>query len=157
MVASEVRSLSQRSSQAAKDIEQLITESVSRINTGSELVAKAGETMGQVVQSVTRVNDIMGEISSASEEQSRGIEQIARAVGELDSTTQQNAALVSESSSAAGSLEEQALRLEQLVATFRLESGATPVKSSTPARPQPPVSTPRKPAEVTSDDGWTTF
>ncbi|GJL34065.1 methyl-accepting chemotaxis protein [Enterobacter hormaechei] len=157
VVASEVRSLSQRSSQAAKDIEQLITESVSRINTGSELVAKAGETMGQVVQSVTRVNDIMGEISSASEEQSRGIEQIARAVGELDSTTQQNAALVSESSTAAGSLEEQALHLEQLVATFRLESGVAPVKSSAPARPQPPVSAPRQPAEVTSDDGWTTF
>ncbi len=79
--------------------------------------------MDQVVQSVTRVNDIMGEISSASEEQSRGIEQIARAVGELDSTTQQNASLVSESSSAAGSLEEQARLLEELVATFRLEQG----------------------------------
>ncbi|WP_312272812.1 methyl-accepting chemotaxis protein [Pseudescherichia sp.] len=125
VVASEVRSLSQRSSQAAKDIEQLIGESVSRISTGSELVTRAGQTMEQVVDAVTRVNDIMGEISSASEEQSRGIEQIARAVGELDSTTQQNATLVSASSLAAGSLEEQAQLLSQLVAAFRLEQPAT--------------------------------
>ena len=159
VVASEVRSLSQRSSQAAKDIEQLISESVSRINVGSELVAKAGETMDQVVQSVTRVNDIMGEISSASEEQSRGIEQIARAVGELDSTTQQNASLVSESSSAAGSLEEQARLLEELVATFRLDQNA----SKTVAKPGKPtggqaVKTPAAPRETaTSEEGWTTF
>ncbi|WNY87088.1 methyl-accepting chemotaxis protein [Leclercia adecarboxylata] len=124
VVASEVRSLSQRSSQAAKDIEQLISESVSRISTGSELVAKAGQTMEQVVDSVTRVNDIMGEISSASEEQSRGIEQISRAVMELDSTTQQNASLVGASSTAAGALEDQARLLESLVAAFRLEQRA---------------------------------
>ena len=155
VVAGEVRSLSQRSSQAAKDIEQLINESVSRINIGSKLVVKAGETMDQVVQSVTRVNDIMGEISSASEEQSRGIEQIARAVGELDSTTQQNASLVSESSSAAGSLEEQARLLEELVAAFRLASDeAKPAKvkggKSTLIPP-----TPR--AAALAEEGWTTF
>ncbi|MFE4110143.1 methyl-accepting chemotaxis protein [Kosakonia sp. YIM B13611] len=158
VVASEVRSLSQRSSQAAKDIEQLISESVSRINVGSELVAKAGETMDQVVQSVTRVNDIMGEISSASEEQSRGIEQIARAVGELDSTTQQNASLVSESSSAAGSLEEQARLLEELVATFRLDQNGA--KSTTSVKPtaKPGVKPQTGPRETaTSDEGWTTF
>ncbi len=124
VVASEVRSLSQRSSQAAKDIEQLISESVSRISTGSDLVVKAGETMEQVVDSVTRVNDIMGEISSASEEQSRGIEQISRAVMELDTTTQQNASLVGASSTAAGALEDQARILESLVAAFRLEQNA---------------------------------
>ncbi|MCG1030960.1 HAMP domain-containing protein [Bacillus amyloliquefaciens] len=124
VVASEVRSLSQRSSQAAKDIEQLISESVSRISTGSELVAKAGQTMEQVVDSVTRVNDIMGEISSASEEQSRGIEQISRAVMELDTTTQQNASLVGASSTAAGALEDQARLLESLVAAFRLDQRA---------------------------------
>ncbi|WP_086868914.1 methyl-accepting chemotaxis protein [Kosakonia pseudosacchari] len=159
VVASEVRSLSQRSSQAAKDIEQLISESVSRINVGSELVAKAGETMDQVVQSVTRVNDIMGEISSASEEQSRGIEQIARAVGELDSTTQQNASLVSESSSAAGSLEEQARLLEELVATFRLEqNGAKPVPKTGKPTAKPAVKQNVEPRETaTSDEGWTTF
>ena len=124
VVASEVRSLSQRSSQAAKDIELLISESVNRITTGSDLVVKAGQTMEQVVESVTRVNDIMGEISSASEEQSRGIEQISRAVMELDTTTQQNASLVGASSTAAGALEDQARVLEELVAAFRLEQSA---------------------------------
>lgn len=124
VVASEVRSLSQRSSQAAKDIELLISESVSRITTGSDLVAKAGQTMEQVVNSVTRVNDIMGEISSASEEQSRGIEQISRAVMELDTTTQQNASLVGASSTAAEALEDQARLLETLVAAFRLDQKA---------------------------------
>jgi methyl-accepting chemotaxis protein len=124
VVATEVRSLSQRSSQAAKDIELLISESVSRITTGSDLVAKAGQTMEQVVNSVTRVNDIMGEISSASEEQSRGIEQISRAVMELDTTTQQNASLVGASSTAAEALEDQARLLETLVAAFRLEQRA---------------------------------
>lgn len=121
VVASEVRSLSQRSSQAAKDIAGLIEESVSRINLGSELVSHAGETMTQIVASVTHVNDIMDEITSASEEQSRGIDQIARAVGELDTTTQQNASLVMESSVSANSLEEQAVLLEKLVSHFRVE------------------------------------
>ncbi|WP_437888539.1 methyl-accepting chemotaxis protein [Phytobacter sp. V91] len=160
VVASGVRNLSQRSSQAAKDIEHLISESVSRITKGSDLVVKAGATMDEVVQSVTRVNDIMGEISSASEEQSRGIEQIARAVSELDSTTQQNASLVSESSSAAGSLEEQARLLEQLVATFRLEAGAAPASSAPPLLRPTLKSTPKSSAPASSsdnDDGWTTF
>nr|WP_318381677.1 methyl-accepting chemotaxis protein [uncultured Enterobacter sp.] len=156
VVASEVRSLSQRSSQAAKDIEQLIAESVSRISTGSNLVAKAGETMEQVVNSVTRVNDIMGEISSASEEQSRGIEQISRAVGELDSTTQQNASLVSASTTAAGSLEEQARLLEELVAAFRLERDGGAATARTP--PTPPRSvTLIRPQAAAADEGWTTF
>ncbi|POP50276.1 hypothetical protein CHU32_02295 [Superficieibacter electus] len=147
VVASEVRSLSQRSSQAAKDIEHLIAESVSRIDTGSSLVVKAGQTMEQVVHSVTRVNDIMGEISSASEEQSRGIEQIARAVSELDSTTQQNASLVNASSLAAGSLEEQARVLEELVAAFRLDDSARVQR----ARHQPALVT------AGSEGNWTTF
>ncbi|MBP2171386.1 methyl-accepting chemotaxis protein [Erwinia toletana] len=124
VVASEVRNLSQRSSQAAKDIAQLISESVTRIDTGNALVTRAGDTMENVVSAITRVNDIMGEISSASEEQSRGIEQIARAVGELDTTTQQNASLVSASSASANALEEQAVLLENLVNHFRLEKTA---------------------------------
>lgn len=148
VVASEVRSLSQRSSQAAKDIEHLIAESVSRIDTGSHLVVKAGQTMEQVVHSVTRVNDIMGEISSASEEQSRGIEQIARAVSELDSTTQQNASLVSASSLAAGSLEEQARVLEELVAAFRLDDSVRVQRSAR----QPVLA-----AGGTAEGHWTTF
>ncbi|QAR46281.1 HAMP domain-containing protein [Kosakonia cowanii] len=155
VVAGEVRSLSQRSSQAAKDIEQLINESVSRINIGSKLVVKAGETMDQVVQSVTRVNDIMGEISSASEEQSRGIEQIARAVGELDSTTQQNASLVSESSSAAGSLEEQARLLEALVAAFRLASDE--VKPAKVKGGKSTLTPPTTRTAALAEEGWTTF
>ncbi|NDL65478.1 methyl-accepting chemotaxis protein [Acerihabitans arboris] len=120
VVASEVRNLSQRSSQAAKEIATLIGESVSRIDVGTKLVAQAGDTMEQIVASVSRVNDIMGEISSASEEQSHGIEQIARAISELDTTTQQNAALVTESSIAANTLEDQSAVLEKLVASFRL-------------------------------------
>ncbi|NKI74924.1 HAMP domain-containing protein [Dickeya sp. CFBP 2040] len=120
VVASEVRNLAQRSSQAAKEIEGLIQESVSRVNTGSELVDDAGKTMQDIVRSVTHVFDIMGEIASASDEQSRGISQIAQAVTELDSTTQQNAALVEESSSAASLLEEQAQLLMQTVSAFHL-------------------------------------
>ncbi|WP_343550623.1 methyl-accepting chemotaxis protein [Pantoea sp.] len=124
VVASEVRNLAQRSAGAAKDIEQLISESVGRISNGHQQVARAGETMEQIVNSIARVNGIMEEISAASDEQSRGIEQIARAVGELDTTTQQNATLVSASSHSANSLEEQAMMLERLVAQFRLQ-GAT--------------------------------
>ncbi|MGM3174117.1 methyl-accepting chemotaxis protein [Dickeya lacustris] len=120
VVASEVRNLAQRSSQAAKEIEGLIHESVSRVNAGSALVDEAGQTMQDIVRSVTHVFDIMGEIASASDEQSRGISQIAQAVSELDTTTQQNAALVEESSSAANSLEEQAQRLSHTVSIFQL-------------------------------------
>ncbi|WP_324028709.1 HAMP domain-containing protein [Pantoea sp. JZ2] len=125
VVASEVRNLSQRSAQAAKDIDQLISASVSQIAEGNNRVARAGERMGQVVQAISRVNDIVGEISSASDEQSRGIEQIARAVSELDSTTQQNASLVSASALSATALEDQARRLETLVKQFSLEPGQT--------------------------------
>ncbi len=120
VVAGEVRHLSQRSSVAAKEIEDLIAQTVSRIAAGTKLVADAGGTMDHIVASVERVNNIMGEISSASEEQSRGIEQIARAVGELDITTQQNAMLVTESSAQANTLEEQAALLATMVANFRL-------------------------------------
>jgi methyl-accepting chemotaxis protein len=124
VVASEVRNLAQRSAGAAKDIEQLINESVGRISNGHQQVARAGETMDQILGSIARVNQIMEEISAASDEQSRGIEQIARAVGELDTTTQQNATLVSASSHSANSLEEQALMLERLVSQFRLQGAA---------------------------------
>ncbi|WP_226067968.1 methyl-accepting chemotaxis protein [Dickeya zeae] len=166
VVAGEVRSLSQRSSQAAKDIAALIAESVERTNAGSTLVAEAGHTMDSIVKSVSRVNDIMGEISSASEEQSRGIEQISRAITELDSTTQQNAALVSQSSSAANALEEQAVLLEKLMATFRLSNAAVP--SSRPAaalnNPRRPLQalpatakTSAKPAAKSHQDDWTSF
>ncbi|MFD3238695.1 methyl-accepting chemotaxis protein [Rahnella perminowiae] len=120
VVAGEVRTLAQRSAQAAKEIKGLIDDSVSRINTGSVLAESAGETMHDMVNAVTRVTDIMGEITSASDEQSRGIEQVAQAITEMDRVTQQNASLVEESASASAALEEQASLLTQSVAVFTL-------------------------------------
>ncbi|MEA9389652.1 methyl-accepting chemotaxis protein [Acerihabitans sp. TG2] len=162
VVAGEVRSLSQRSSQAAKEIETLIADTVSRIKVGTELVAQAGGSMEQIVTSVARVNDIMGEISSASEEQSRGIEQIARAVSELDITTQQNAVLVTESSVAANTLEGQSALLETMIANFRLtaeENARLSPSANKPGsvdRSSTPAAKPVK-ATATSDESWTTF
>ncbi|QDY41737.1 methyl-accepting chemotaxis protein [Candidatus Pantoea soli] len=120
VVAGEVRSLAQRSAQAAKEIKGLIEDSVNRVNTGSVLVESAGETMSEIVSAVTRVTDIMGEIASASDEQSRGIDQVGLAVNEMDRVTQQNAALVEESATAAAALEDQASRLKQSVAVFNI-------------------------------------
>jgi methyl-accepting chemotaxis protein len=120
VVAGEVRTLASRSAQAAKEIKGLIENSVSRVNTGSEQVSEAGTTMKEIVAAVTRVTDIMGEISSASDEQSRGIEQVSLAVSQMDSVTQQNAALVQESATAAAALEDQSEQLRQAVAAFRL-------------------------------------
>ncbi|ELY3100332.1 Tar ligand binding domain-containing protein [Serratia marcescens] len=120
VVAGEVRNLASRSAQAAKEIKGLIDESVSRVKHGSVLVENSGATMQDIVRSVTRVTDIMGEIASASDEQSRGIEQVTQAVTQMDQVTQQNAALVEESASAATALEEQAITLADAVAVFRL-------------------------------------
>ncbi|RXZ38200.1 hypothetical protein D9O50_01225 [Oxalobacteraceae bacterium CAVE-383] len=120
VVASEVRSLAQRSAAAAKEIKGLIDDSVSRVDSGSALVARAGSTMEEVVMAVKRVTDIMGEISSASEEQSRGIGQVNDAITQMDQVTQQNAALVEEAAAAAGSLERQAQDLNAAVATFKV-------------------------------------
>ncbi|MCX8956254.1 methyl-accepting chemotaxis protein [Erwinia psidii] len=120
VVAGEVRSLAQRSAQAAREIKGLIEASVSRVEQGSTLVASAGETMDEIVQSVTRVNDIMGEIASASDEQRRGIEQVALAVSQMDQVTQQNASLVEEAAAATEALEAQADHLTQAVKTFSL-------------------------------------
>lgn len=120
VVAGEVRNLAQRSAQAAKEIKGLIDESVSRVKQGSVLVENSGATMQDIVRSVTRVTDIMGEIASASDEQSRGIEQVTQAVTQMDQVTQQNAALVEEAASAAVALEEQAITLADAVAVFRL-------------------------------------
>jgi len=121
VVASEVRSLAQRSASAAKEIKGLIEASAGHVASGAELVGQAGQTMTDVVTAVKRVTDIMGEISSASEEQSAGIEEVNRALSEMDSVTQHNAALVEEAAAAAGSLEEQAHRLNEVVAIFRIQ------------------------------------
>jgi methyl-accepting chemotaxis protein len=121
VVAGEVRSLAHRSAEAAREIKSLIGASVERIEVGSRLVADAGTTMTEIVASVQRVSDIIGEISAAAGEQSQGIDQVNLAVNQLDQSTQQNAALVEESAAAAESLREQAARLGELVRSFRLE------------------------------------
>ncbi len=142
VVAGEVRNLAQRSAQAAREIASLIAESVTRIDTGSVLAAEAGDAMQKILLSVSRVNDIIGEIASASDEQRRGIEQIASAVGELDSTTQQNASLVTASASSASSLEEQSIQLEALVSHFRLAQDTPPLLPRHAALPASRTATP---------------
>jgi methyl-accepting chemotaxis protein len=120
VVASEVRSLATRSADAAKEIKSLINASVERVEQGTLLVDKAGETMTEVVNSIRKVTDIMAEISSASGEQSAGVEQVGEAVMQMDQVTQQNAALVEEMAAAASSLNSQAQELVQVVAAFKL-------------------------------------
>jgi methyl-accepting chemotaxis protein len=120
VVASEVRSLAQRSSQAAREIKELIGTSVAKVETGSALVHTAGSTMQEIVQSVQRVSDIVGEISTAANAQSQEIDGVNGAVAQLDQMTQQNAALVEQSAAAAQSLKEQAVRLNHAVGVFRL-------------------------------------
>ncbi|MCW0436821.1 methyl-accepting chemotaxis protein [Xanthomonas sacchari] len=175
VVASEVRTLAQRSSNAAKEIKSLIDDSVERVAEGSALVEQAGTTMQEIVASVQRVTDIMGEISAASQEQSAGIEQVNQTITQMDEATQQNAALVEEATAAARSMEDQAGQLNQAVALFKLDTSAA-VASAAPApvrRPAPPASAapaakPRRPAAAplravprattSADDGqWQEF
>ncbi len=120
VVASEVRSLAQRSAGAAKEIKTLISDSVERVAQGTNLVDQAGATMQEVVQSIERVTEIVGEISNANAEQSAGVAQVGQAVMSMDQATQQNAALVEESAAAADSLRAQAQTLVEAVSTFRL-------------------------------------
>jgi methyl-accepting chemotaxis protein len=120
VVASEVRSLAQRSAAAAKEIKSLIGVSVERVEQGTVLVDQAGKTMMEIVASIKRVTDIVGEISGASTEQSNGIAQVGEGVSQMDQATQQNAALVEESAAAADSLKDQAQQLVQTVAVFKL-------------------------------------
>ncbi|PPT40943.1 methyl-accepting chemotaxis protein [Xanthomonas arboricola] len=146
VVASEVRTLAQRSSAAAREIKGLIDDSVQRVSEGSVLVHSAGKTMGEIVSSVQRVTDIMGEISAASQEQSSGIEQVNQTVTQMDETTQQNAALVEEATAAARALEDQATQLTDAVAVFKTDAGyaLAPVRTAAPR----PVVTPALKAKV---------
>jgi len=121
VVASEVRNLAQRSAGAAKEIKALIGDSVTKVREGSTLVEQAGVTMEEVVASVRRVTDIMGEITSASQEQSAGIAQVNTTILEMDETTQQNAALVEEAAAAAASMQDQAANLARVVSVFKLD------------------------------------
>ncbi len=121
VVAGEVRTLAQRSAEAAKEIKGLIGASVEKVEAGSRLVGEAGSTMGEIVSSVQRVTDIIGEITAAAGEQSDGINQVNVAVSQLDQMTQQNAALVEQSAAAAGSLRDQASRLSDVIRAFRID------------------------------------
>ena len=138
VVATEVRSLAHRSAAAAKEIKTLIDDSTRSVAAGSELVHQAGSTMHDLVDSVRRVTDIMQEITSASAEQTAGIEQINQAISEMDNVTQQNAALVEESAAAAAAMQEQAATLAQVVSAFKLDAGAPankpPVAATTAPR-----------------------
>ena len=180
VVASEVRNLAQRSAAAAKEIKELIGNSVEQVDIGSKLVQQAGSTMNEVVDSVRRVTDIMGEITSASSEQSLGIDQVNTAITQMDQVTQQNAALVEEAAAAAASMQEQAERLADVASSFKLDqdsirqSLAAPAAARklavAPARPVPAPkkpaarlapssasSQPRKPATVGNDKDWEEF
>ena len=119
VVASEVRSLAQRSAEAAKEIKTLITDSMGRVEQGSALVDRAGATMQEVVTNIRRVTHIMGEISAAGAEQSAGVAQVGEAVMQMDQATQQNAALVEESTAAANSLQQQTRELVEMVSIFK--------------------------------------
>ena len=170
VVASEVRSLAQRSAAAAKEIKTLIDDSVDKVDTGSKLVAEAGSTMVEVVDSVKRVTDIMSEIMAASQEQSAGIEQVNQAISQMDQVTQQNAALVEEAAAAAESLNEQAANLAQAVSIFKLDGAVSSTRvasrlpvaaSKTPAKRQLAASpTPKKIVNETrpvGGDDWEEF
>jgi methyl-accepting chemotaxis protein len=170
VVAGEVRNLAQRSAAAAKEIKGLIDDSVGKVEQGSALVAQAGTTMEEIVDSIKRVTDIMGEISAATREQTLGIEQINEAIGQMDQTTQQNASLVEEAAAASETMQQQAAKLSESVRVFRLGDPApvaAPVRAGRAAGVQraPAVRAPsalarpkREPAALAaSGDGWESF
>ena len=130
VVAGEVRNLAQRSAAAAKEIKELINDSVNKVDVGSKQVDQAGETMNEIVLAVKRVTDIMAEIAAASNEQSAGIEQVNQAISQMDEVTQQNAALVEEAAAAAEAMQEQAGVLMEAVSVFKLEGGRAASRAS---------------------------
>ena len=147
VVATEVRNLAQRSAAAAKEIKDLIIDSGSKVEAGSKLVDSAGATMQDIVVSVQRVADLMGEIASASQEQSQGIAQVNATVTQMDDATQQNAALVEEAAAAAQSLQDQAGKLAQVVSVFKLEETGHAAPPQQPAR-KPTLAKPSRPVMV---------
>ena len=148
VVATEVRNLAQRSAAAAKEIKELITDSVGKVDAGSRLVDEAGKTMEEIVSSVKRVTDIMAEITAASQEQSSGIEQVNQAITQMDEVTQQNAALVEEAAAAAESLQEQAGGLVQSVAKFKLGQESENAGRTERRNPDRPVNVSRLPTKA---------
>jgi methyl-accepting chemotaxis protein len=164
VVAGEVRNLAQRSASAAKEIKELITDSVTKTAEGTKLVENAGNTMQEIVSSVQRVTDIMGEIAAASVEQSSGIDQVNTAITSMDEVTQQNAALVEQAAAAAESLVDQAVNLMDVVGGFKLKGTShmserrtshSPMRAKSPSRPvasHQPVTKPT-PARLTARTG----
>ncbi len=145
VVASEVRNLAQRSAGAAKEIKALIGDSVEKVGSGAKLVDQAGVTMQEIVSSIRRVTDIMGEITVASQEQTAGLGQISEAIGQMDSITQQNVALVEEAAAAAGALQDQAGLLQQVVSVFKLDQVHVPAPKAVkkPVARKAPAAAPR--------------
>nr|WP_304488600.1 methyl-accepting chemotaxis protein [Arsenophonus endosymbiont of Apis mellifera] len=161
VVAEEVRNLAQRSANAAKEIKGLIENSVSRTLSGAKLAEEAGETMGKIVESIVSVTEIMGEIASASDEQSKGINQVSIAINEMDHVLQHNASLVEQSGAATAELEIQTKILTDLVSVFKLpiEDTDEPNKQSSEnlAKGAPEAEAIDDKKKVTNDDNWTAF
>ncbi|MCU1792566.1 methyl-accepting chemotaxis protein [Pectobacterium polaris] len=164
VVAGEVRTLAQRSAQAAKEIEALIAESVSRVETGAGQVRQSGEAMTAIIASISHVNDLIGEIAAATDEQTRGITQISQAVHEMDTVTQQNATLVMQSAEAAARLDEQSSELSAVVDVFDLDSDCDPTMSFSRQAVAAPVHravgqgpTPLLSAHGRNGEGWEKF
>jgi len=169
-----VRSLAQRSAGAAKEIKQLISDSVGKVDSGARLVDEAGATMKEIVTSIQRVTDIMGDITQASQEQTAGLDQINQAIGQMDSITQQNVALVEEATAAAASLQDQAGVLSRIVGAFTLDGApnrlaAQPAPAAQPAAPARALSAPvrrangagtasaARPKVTVANEEWETF
>ncbi|MFG6667764.1 methyl-accepting chemotaxis protein [Halomonas sp. HNIBRBA4712] len=159
VVAEEVRTLARRSSDAANDIQKLIEDSQGKVNSGTELVRSAGDTMNDIVTHIARVNDVLGEIEAATGEQSDGINQVNIAVADLDRMTQENAALVEESTTAAEQLKEQSGQLARIIGSFKVSSaGHIPAPVAPPARASALPATTPHPALVMSNHGdWEEF
>ena len=168
VVAGEVRNLAQRSAAAAKEIKDLIRDSVSKVEDGTSLVNESGDMLNEIVESVRKVNSMISDISVASEEQSSGIEQVNKAISQMDEMTQQNAALVEEASAAGESMSEQARAMKQLLSFFRLAEGgaqalleqpqqAAPRASLPPRTNSSPASAPRSAPAVSDDEEWEEF
>jgi len=160
VVAAEVRSLAQRSASAAKEIKQLISDSVEKVDAGGRLVDQAGQTMDDIVNAVTQVADLMREITTASEAQSADIEEVNRAIAQMDEMTQQNAALVEEAAAAAQSMQDQASVLEKAVAVFKMDGLRAPLAlvrqpaASMVPRNMPSSAPPRLAVASTQDEAW---
>jgi len=165
VVAQEVRQLAQRSAQAASDIKALIQDSNNQVRDGVQLVNQAGEALGEIVESISKVTGIVREISNASQEQAAGVQEINSSINSMDEMTQQNSALVEESTAAARALSNQAGKLAKLMAFFKLDKIAAPVQQqavSKPARSIPKHTSNRSAASSAmaapvSDDGWSEF